>query len=516
MDKSVQELVDAKQFMGTVLVARGDDLVLNKAYGHANLEWDIPNTTNTKFRLGSVTKQFTAAGILLLEERGKLRVEDPIKKFVKDAPGTWDSITLNHLLTHTSGIPNFTNGAEFQKLKQFPTAITEMIGWFRDKPLDFQPGEKMSYSNSGYILLGFVIESVSGQSYAEFVQQNIFAPLGMNDSGYDSNSAIIERRASGYTNNGKTFLNADFVHMSIPHAAGALYSTTADLLRWQRGLYGNKLLRPESVRKMMTPFKDGYALGITIGESDNRKFVRHGGGIEGFNTELVYYPDTQITIAALSNVNGSGPSQIVSKLGPMAHGANVTLTSERKEIAVPAETLKKYVGTYSIAPNVTVMVRLDGNQLTTQVSGQPKTPAFAESETRFFLKVVDAQFEFSSGPEGKVTHLMLYQNGREIKAQRVSDTVSEKQEIALPVATLRDYVGTYTLRPGLDLVFKIENDQLILQPTNQQQDRMFAEAKDKFFSKFVDASIEFVRDEQGKVTELTLKQGSFNGKAKKK
>jgi CubicO group peptidase (beta-lactamase class C family) len=216
--------------MRSVLVARGGDILINKGYGFANLEWNIANSPQAKFRLGSVTKQFTAAGILLLEERGKLKIDDPIKKYVTDAPAAWDKITIFHLLTHTSGIPNFTSFPDYASLEASPTTAEKLVSRFRDKPLDFQPGEQWSYSNSGYVLLGYLIEKISGQDYATFVQQNIFTPLDMKDSGYDSNSAIIPRRASGYATGHDGLVNAGFVHMSVPFAAGGLYSTTEDLL----------------------------------------------------------------------------------------------------------------------------------------------------------------------------------------------------------------------------------------------------------------------------------------------
>src|SRR5580658_5065438 len=152
MDQIVQSYVADHKFMGTALVARGDQVLFTKAYGSANLEWDVPNTPDTKFRLGSVTKQFTAASILLLEERGKLSVTDPVKKYMPDAPSAWEKVTIRHLLTHTSGIPNFTGFVDYRKLEPFPTTATELVARFRDKPLDFQPGENWSYSNSGYVL----------------------------------------------------------------------------------------------------------------------------------------------------------------------------------------------------------------------------------------------------------------------------------------------------------------------------------------------------------------------------
>jgi hypothetical protein len=202
-------------------------------------------------------------------------------------------------------------------------------------------------------------------------------------------------------------MNAEYVNMSIPHAAGALYSTTGDLLKWNRALYGNKLLKPESLKKMTTPFKNGYAFGLSIGEAQGRRYFQHGGGIEGFNTILAYYPDTQISVIALSNVNGNAPERILSRLGPLAHGADVKLTSERTEIKLPRSTLEKYVGTYQLGPNTSVTVRIEGDHLSTQLSGQPRIPTFAESESRFFVKVVDAQWEFLTDASGKVTHAVL-------------------------------------------------------------------------------------------------------------
>ena len=250
------------RFMGSVLVAQDGKVLLDKGYGFANLEWDVPNTPTTKFRLGSITKQFTAASILLLEERGKLKVEDPVKKYMPNAPAAWDKITIFHLLTHTSGIPSFTGFSDYESHEAQAMTPGKLVEWFRDKPLEFEPGTKWNYSNSGYVLLGYLIEKISGQSYSDFVQQNIFTPLGMKDSGYDSNSAIIAHRAAGYAPGKSGPVNAGFVHMSIPFSAGALYSTTEDLLRWEQGLFGGKVLKPESLAKMTTPFKQDYAFGL--------------------------------------------------------------------------------------------------------------------------------------------------------------------------------------------------------------------------------------------------------------
>ena len=259
MEEVVQSYVTSKQFMGSVLVARDEKVLLSKGYGSANLEWDIPNSPTTKFRLGSVTKQFTAACILLLEERHKLKIGDPVKKYIPDAPAAWEKITIFNLLTHTSGIPNFTSFPDYSSTEAIHTTPEKLVARFRDKPLDFQPSEKWSYSNSGYVLLGYLIEKISGQSYADFVQQNIVQPLGMKDSGYDSNSAVLAHRASGYSPSPHGPVNAGYIDMTIPLSAGGLYSTTEDLLRWEQGLFGGKLLTPTSLEKMTTPFKEDYA-----------------------------------------------------------------------------------------------------------------------------------------------------------------------------------------------------------------------------------------------------------------
>jgi CubicO group peptidase (beta-lactamase class C family) len=417
MEQIIQAYVPGK-FMGTVLVAQDGKIVLDKGYGFANLEWDVPNTPTTKFRLGSITKQFTAASILLLEERGKLKTEDPVKKYMPDAPAAWDKITIFHVLTHTSGIPSFTGFPDFETREAQAVTPEKLVEWFRDKPLEFEPGTKWNYSNSGYVLLGYLIEKISGQSYADFVQQNIFTPLGMKDSGYDSNSAIIAHRATGYTpdKNGPT--NAGFVHMSIPFSAGALYSTTEDLLRWEQGLFGGKVLTAASLAKMTTPFKQGYALGLGVSNNNGHKMISHEGGIQGFNTSLAYFPDDKLVVAVLANLNGPFAGQIASNLAKVAYDEKVVLPTERKEIIVSPEILKQYVGTYELTPKFSVVITLEDGQLVSQGTNQGKVPMYAESENMFFLKLVDAQIEFVKNAKGEVTHMVLHQNGRDIQGVR--------------------------------------------------------------------------------------------------
>jgi CubicO group peptidase (beta-lactamase class C family) len=318
-DAVVRPFAADGRFMGAVLVARGDAILFSKAYGSANLEWRIPNDTSTKFRIGSITKQFTAALILLLEQDGRLSTQDLLSRHVADIPASWKDITLFHLLTHTSGIRNFTALPDYRVRQVQPGSPLDQLERLRNEPLDFAPGSEFRYSNSGYLMLGLVIERVTGRPYAEVLQERIFTPLGMIGSGYDSNSAIIPTRASGYAPTPNGPQNAGYVNMTVPHAAGALYSTTGDLHRWARALFGGRVVSAASLKKMTTPDRNNYALGLTVRDVDGRRMISHGGGINGFNAFLAYYPDAEITVAVLANINGNTPQQIAAAAAAAAH-----------------------------------------------------------------------------------------------------------------------------------------------------------------------------------------------------
>jgi CubicO group peptidase (beta-lactamase class C family) len=236
----------------------------------------------------------------------------------------------------------------------------------------------------------------------------------MTDSGYDSNAAIIKRRASGYVRTPSGLSNAGYLHMSIPHAAGALYSTTHDLLKWEQALFAGRIVSKASLDRMITPFKNDYALGLTSTLVSDRRVIAHGGGIDGFNTHLAYYPASQTVVIVLSNVNGTVPGTLGGQLGALMHGEHVTLTAERKATTVPAATLARYVGAYELAPNVVMTITLEGDGLMAQLGSQGRVAIFPQSETLFFLTVRDAQLEFA--PDGSL--LTLHQNGRSTKAAR--------------------------------------------------------------------------------------------------
>jgi CubicO group peptidase (beta-lactamase class C family) len=418
MDQVARYYVDNQQFMGSVLVARGDEVLFSKAYGSANLEWNVPNTVSTKFRIGSVTKQFTAAAILLLDERGKLKLDDPVKMYYPDAPATWEKITLQHLLGHTSGIPNYTAIPDFERMSAWRATPEELVKRVQDSPLESQPGAEMRYSNTGYVLLGMVIEKASGSSYATFLKENIFEPLGMKDSGYDENALILPQRAAGYSPRSGGVANATYVDMTTPFAAGALYSTVEDLLRWERALFGKKLLSEASLQKMTTKGKGNYGLGVGVAEESGRSLIQHGGGIPGFNAKLAYYPKSNVAVVALSNLNGPGAEIIVAKLGSLAHGDAVVLPPERRSISLSAKVLETYVGSYEIEPGRTMTVTLENGRLHCQVTGDGKFPIEPESATRFFPVPFEAQFEFRKNARGNVTGMVLRHGNEETFAKR--------------------------------------------------------------------------------------------------
>jgi len=415
----VDQLAKEKHFSGTLLVAKGDRILIDRAYGEANIEWHIHNQTDTRFRLGSITKQFTAASVLLLKDRGKLQLSDTLGQHLPELPEAWHKVTIYQLLTHTSGIHSFTDIPQYRTNERFSKTPAEILDAVRTLPLDFEPGSRFNYSNSGYVVLGMLIEKLSGESYAQFVQKNIFDPLGMKDSGYDSNTAIIPKRASGYSEQSGSLQNAGFIDMSIPHAAGALYSTTADLLRWQRALYGGKLLKPESLQAMTTPNLEHYAFGLGVQDGPEGKQYGHGGGIEGFRTLIGYRPAERISVIMLSNVETPFLGEIERPLFLLARGKTVLLPSERKEIAITPAEQQEAVGTYTMPDGMRFWVKADGKGLSTRLGAQPWVPIFAESRDHFFARLVDAQFEVVRGEGRAVEALMLKQNGNQIRLQRI-------------------------------------------------------------------------------------------------
>lgn len=320
-DTYLSNLVKARLFSGSVLIARNGEVLVKTGYGEADRQKHLVNTAQTKFRLGSLTKQFTAMAILILQTRGKLNVRDRICTYLSGCPTAWHQITIHHLLTHTSGIPDFARFPDFIATRGSASTPTETIARFKDKPLDFQPGEKFSYSNSGYVVLGAIIEQASGKRYEAFLQENIFVPLQMVDSGYDHNNGGL---AIGYRD--RTNL-ADFIDMSVPYAAGGLYSTVEDLYRWDRALYTEKLIPKDLLDQMFTSFTlipdgggSGPGYGWFIGREGDRPVVSHTGGIQGFSSSIARYPNDKVVIIVLGNREDVNSGDIGVQLAKIVFG----------------------------------------------------------------------------------------------------------------------------------------------------------------------------------------------------
>jgi CubicO group peptidase (beta-lactamase class C family) len=419
IDEYMNASAKVERFSGAILVARDGKVIAAKGYGMADVENDVPNTPETKFRLGSLTKQFTSASIMLLQERGKLSVQDSVCKYVAPCPEAWQPVTIHHLLSHTAGVPNFTAFPEYKKTMREPAPVETLIGRFRDRPLDFKPGENWKYSNSGYALLGYVIEKVSGKSYESFLRENIFEPLGMTSTGYDHPEEIVKRRARGYAPRGEGLVNAAYIDMTIPFSAGGLYSTVGDLYLWDQALHGGKLLKKPSLDAMLTPVRNNYGYGFGVDKIFNRPMAGHNGGIEGFATSIIRFTDDRATFIVLSNNEAARTTRVAADLAAIAFGEKYEVPVERVVVKVDPKIYDSYVGEYELAPGFVFTVTREGDHLMVQATGQGKTEIFPTSETNFFPKVVRADFTFVKDAEGRVTQLILNQGGRQQPAKKI-------------------------------------------------------------------------------------------------
>ena len=415
----VDEQVKTGRFTGTVLVAKDGVPLLREGFGAADREWDIPNAPDTKFRLGSLTKQFTATAILQLAEAGKLSVDDPVSKFYPDAPATWSKITIKHLLTHTSGIPSYTGLPDFfsKGTSRLPLKPVEIVKLTQDKPLEFEPGTKFAYDNTGYILLGVVIEKASGQTYADYVSQHIFQPLGMKNTGYDVSGEILAKRASGYEPGKGGWRNADYLDMTLPYAAGSLYSTVDDLLIWNTALTDGKILTEASRKAAWTENLNHYGYGWSMGVQDGHERVSHSGGINGFATAMHRYPKDGLVTIVLSNFQAAQATPMANNLAGLCFGTY----APPKAVALSTATLDKYVGSYALAPTFILKVYREGDRLITQATGQGPIAIVATAPGEFTAIGPDAKLSFEQTGDAPATSLTLHQGGRDMKAPRVAE-----------------------------------------------------------------------------------------------
>lgn len=424
METFLQAHFATGEFMGSVLVARGDEVVHSGGYGMANLEHDVPNSPETVFRLASLTKPFTAAAILQLQEQGRLDVNDRVELYLPDYPHG-SEITIYQLLNHTTGIPDY----EFlQPSMAFRRAasLNELMALFSDLPLEFPPGSQFKYSNSGYVVLTAILETVSGQSYPDYLAEHILRPLDMAATGFDDAAAILPGRAGGYTWDGAAYHNSEFFDMSNAAGAGGLVSTVFDMYRWDRSLYRDDVLGESSRQAFFTPTSEmGEGIGYTYGgaaiEFSGRDYILFSGEINGFFATSLRYPAVELYVVVLSNLQNPSAQAVALGLAAIALGDPYEVPGNKTAVEVDPAIYDRYTGSYQVTPDIVIAVTTEEGRLFVQAPDQPRFEVFPESETEFFADVsgTSIQLAFQVETDGTVTGVTVLQEGQEIQAKKV-------------------------------------------------------------------------------------------------
>jgi len=406
----------------TVLIAKKGEIIYQKAFGKANLELDVDMRTEHIFRIGSITKQFTACAILKLAEDGKLALDDEITKFLPNYPTQDQKITIEHLLHHTSGIKSYTGMEKWTpEVHRKDFTPQAMVDFFKDEPMDFAPGEEMRYNNSGYFLLGYIIEKASGTNYGNYIETTFFEPLGMKSSSYDYTDRIIPNRASGYGPAENGYANAPFLSMTQPYGAGSLLSTVADLNTWYQAVVAGRVISPENFKKALTPAtlnngeKTDYGYGWGLGETEGSPRFGHGGGIFGFLTASEFFPEEEVFVTVFSNCNCNDPGGVAQRLSKMAIGKYKPM----EVVELTDQQLENYAGKYELMPGFFVTITQNGKQLKGQATGQGSMDLTAFEPHKFANESAGIKIQFHPGTDGKVPSFTLFQGGQEMKAKRV-------------------------------------------------------------------------------------------------
>lgn len=541
IDDLISKYSEYGKFNGSVLVSHQGKIIYKKGFGMANKEWDIPNQANTKHRLGSITKQFTAMLILQLVADGQLDLEAPISTYLPDYPKTHsEKITTHHLLTHMSGIPNYTAFPRFfQDESRNPYTPDEFVKKFSDKELDFEPGERFSYSNSGYFLLGVIVEKLSGKSYEDMLHEKIFKPLHMKNTGFDHHANILKNRAAGYEKNGNTYINSRYLDMSIPYAAGSMYSTVEDLYLWDQALYTNKLLPEDYMGMYFKPYVPAfgnmhYAYGwgvgnIPIGQStDSIYTIGHGGGINGFNTNISRAPSDKTLVVLLNNTGGAPLNPMTRAIFGIIHGKDFKFPS--KSVAtevlavINAEGIEAGIARFNTIKDL-ASFDLNENEMNGigyQLMQSDKVEAAAEVfklNVEAFPKssnVYDSYGEALMNLGKTDLAIKNYKKsvalnpnnmaGIEALKKLGADVSEYEKEVVVPETILESYVGQYQLMPNFIITITKTENQLIAQATGQPTFEIFPKSNNEFYLKVVNAQLVFNKDDAGKVASVTLFQ----------
>lgn len=542
LDDLINQYLEYGKFNGSVLVAHEGEVLLKKGYGWANMEWDIPNAPNTKHRLGSITKQFTAMLILQLAAEGKLDLQAPISTYLPYYPKEkGDKITTHHLLTHSSGIPNYTSfPGFFEEESRNPYTPEEFIKKFQDKELDFAPGSQYSYSNSGYFLLGVLIEKLSGKSYEEMLHDKILTTLGMNDTGFDHHEDILKNRATGYEKTGNAFINSNYLDMSIPYAAGSLYSTVEDLYTWDQALYTNTLLSKEYMELYFKPHMPvsgnyHYAYGWGVGKSpigntkDSIVIISHGGGINGFNTNIARSTADKSLVILLNNTGGAPLNDMTRAIWGIVYGKSYDLPkkslaydvlsiikSEGIEAGLDHFNKNKNSDSFDLRENEMnhvgyQLLEMDKIQEAAKIfelnkNTYPNSANVYDSYAEALMKLGNKE-EAIKNYKKSVEMNPANQNGIDMLKELGVDTTDLVKEVTVPDEILETYIGKYALSPQFIITISKEGNQMKAQATGQPMFDIFPKSNNVFYLKVVEAQLTFNSDENGKIESLTLKQG---------
>lgn len=481
-----------------VLVARGDEILFQHASGQADIEAGTALDVDDTFRIGSVTKQFAAAGLLKLVEAGKVSLDDPLSKFLPDFPNG-AAITVRQLLNHTSGIKSYT-GIPGYMVDGIRADLTtpELIAVFKDLPVDFAPGADWAYNNSGYVLVGAVIEAASGQPWHEYLEDQFFEPLGMDATGYGADPAVVAGQVHGYTFDGEKAIPAMQISMTQPHAAGALVSSVQDLLVWNRALHEGNVLAPESYELMVTPVgaavDDHYGFGLTVGTVRGEPMLQHGGGIHGFASYLLYLPGTDTTVAVLQNadqaIGSFGPSSAAHKLAAVAIGDPYPAPVA---IDVDIATLEEAQGVYRVNSEHERILRVVDGKLTGQRTGGMPAALTPIAKDTYLYDDGFNRFELLRDDAGKITGMRFFPDGEgDGEIAPLTDKPLPEPRVALelsPEAVTR-VSGTYATGPMTLKIYQ-EGDRMMALMSGQQPVEIFAETPDSFYLTVVPATLEF-------------------------
>ncbi|GAB5537822.1 MAG: hypothetical protein Rubg2KO_40710 [Rubricoccaceae bacterium] len=520
-------------FNGTVLVADGGEVIYEKGFGHADMTWDIANTPETRFRIASLTKQFTAALVLKLVEAGRLDLDVPISTYLPDYPAAQaETVTLHHLLSHTGGIPEHTSRPDMNEIMRRSYTHEDFLTLFANEPLDFEPGSQFTYSNSGYYLLGVIIETVTGRSYADAIQEVLLDPLGLDATTYDPFPEIVPQMAHGYMRTGLGTVNAPYIDTSVPYAAGMLISTARDLFTWTEALHGGEVFDDaEMLTRMTTPVLDdyGYGLGVsTLPFAGGVRAIAHSGGIPGFSTMLIHFPDEDRTVVVLDNTQGSAGSHARSLAGllygqpvppprqPVGQAVAERIESEGIDAAVDfyrslragdasdynmAEDELNTLGyAYLGRGEVETAVRL----FELNVEAYPDAFNPHDSLGEAYLASGDTTRSIASYQRSLELN-PANTNASDVLARLGADATVETVEVS--VETLDRYVGDYAIQPTFIISVTREGNRLLAEPTGQSQVELVPSSQTQFYVTEVEAQITFMVDGDGPASSLILNQG---------